>query len=134
MSIPTDNILKTKPPIYDRLVKKFNVSMENGLIIAYYPNIHCLFKVPDLKIVHEAVHLVRQEQMGVSFWWEKYLEDEQFRLEEELLAYGQEIRAIKELDISRNERRFLLKEIYENLSSSMYGNLITKEEAKQILS
>lgn len=128
------SILISEPPIYDRLVEKFNVSMDNGLIIAYYPNIHCRFEIPELKRIHESIHLARQKDMGVEFWWDLYLSNEQFRLEEELLAYGAEIKAIRELDIDRNNRRFLLNEIYTNLSSSMYGNLLTKEQAKEILS
>ncbi len=83
-------ISKLKPPVYDECVRKFSikVTFESGLIFAYYPYIHS-YKGNLRKdlVVHESVHLERQKEIGVEIWWDHYLNEEQFRFREEVLAY-----------------------------------------------
>lgn len=42
---------------------------------------------PDL-LLHESLHLERQKSLGVDRWWNTYLTDKDFRLEEEVIAYA----------------------------------------------
>lgn len=122
-----------KPTIYDKLHETFGVEWDKGIIIAYYPNIYCKFELSEEKIAHEELHLERQKDMGVELWWNLYINNISFRLEEEILAIKAEMQKIREMNIDRNHRRFLFNNIYEDLSSSIYGKIITKTQAKQIL-
>lgn len=124
---------KEKPPIYQRLHDIFGVEWDKGIIIAYYPNIHCFFNINEQKVHHEAVHLIRQKDMGVELWFKQYITDPGFRLNEEILAYNVEIKWIKENIPGRNERRFLINQIYDDISSSIYGHIINRKEAKLCL-
>jgi hypothetical protein len=120
------------PPIYYKLKDQFNVNWKD-IIIAYAPDIYAPRPISKQKEVHEQVHIKRQQEIGVDIWWGMYLDDPQFRLQEELTAYLVEVKWIKDNIATRNERRLLLKRIYGDLSSSMYGSLVSEDEAKDLL-
>lgn len=124
---------KEKPPVYEACHEKFGVSWSNGIIFTYGDTIHCKFKLHPQKIAHESVHVKQQLEYGVEKWWERYLIDEQFRLEQELQAYGAET-----IWIQKNVRDFKdqvrrIEDIVKDLSSFTYGNIISAEEARQLL-
>lgn len=83
-------ISKLPPPNYEGVRERLKVphKFEDGLVFAYYPYIHVYRGKlsPDL-IVHETTHLERQKEIGVDVWWNEYVNSEQFRFKEELLAY-----------------------------------------------
>jgi len=81
---------------------------------------------------HESIHAHQQKLMGVEEWWEKYLEDKRFRLEQEIEAYKLQMEYADE-HYDRPKRREIKKEIIKNLSSDLYGKLLTKKEVKEIL-
>lgn len=124
---------KNKPKNWDTLESQFGVKW-GDVIVTYYPEIHCEKDISAQKVHHESVHLVQQQDFGVENWWAKYMEDKAFRLEQEVQAYKAEIDWIKKQDFNRVYRRLLLDRIYTDLSSSIYGHLVTYEEAKKILS
>jgi hypothetical protein len=126
-------ILTTKPPNWQRIADTFPVDW-NSIIIAYYPNIHCGVEVSNQKQAHEEIHLSRQRDLGVDLWWEYYLTNPSFRLNEEVEAYKVEVEWVKENIATRNQRRFLLDKIYSDLSGSVYGFICSYEEAKRMLS
>lgn len=88
--------------------------------------------IPEDLIVHESVHFRQQKEIGVERWWSKYLEDDKFRLDQEVEAYREQARYIDN-NYSRSLRKRLKEEITIYLSSEIYGSLITKEEAKQLI-
>lgn len=124
---------KEKPPIYERLVKAFGINWNRGVIIAYGDTIYCKRKLTQAKIVHEKTHLKQQAGMGVEAWWDKYIEDPQFRLLQEIEAYTNEIEWIKDNIYNMHERKALVDKIVLDLSSSMYGSIVTQEEAYNLL-
>jgi hypothetical protein len=126
-------ILTTKPPNWQRIADTFPVDW-NSIIIAYYPNIHCGVEVSNQKQAHEEIHLSRQRDLGVDLWWEYYLTNPSFRLNEEVEAYKVEVAWVKENIATRNQRRFLLDKIYSDLSGSVYGFICSYDEAKRMLS
>jgi hypothetical protein len=136
MEIPTTNermkIINEIPPIFYKLQEQFGVSWSD-IIIAYAPNIYAPREISKGKEVHERIHIKRQGEIGVENWWGMYLSDPEFRLNEELISYKGEIEWIKQQDYNRNERRYLLNKIYQDLSSSMYGFIIREDEAKELL-
>ena len=81
-------IKREKPPVWDKLVKAFGVEW-GTICVAYDKDIYCGDKAnlsTDV-IVHESVHLARQEKDPVQ-WWENYMKNKEFRFAEELIAYN----------------------------------------------
>ncbi len=124
---------KEKPPVYDALHSKFGVEWDDGIIIAYDGKIYCKMGVQPQKVIHESVHLERQKQIGNDTWWKLYLESDQFRREEEILAYLAECQFLRKNIKNREHVFHMIREICTSISDGTYGNIITKEEALKIL-
>lgn len=121
------------PSIYESLNKKFGVKWEDKIIIAFDGKIHCIDNPAPQKIIHEKVHLDEQKRIGNEVWWRAYLEDDNFRLEEELKAYRIESNFLKKYIKNREVRFHFINEMADSISSSVYGNIITKQEALKFL-
>ena len=121
------------PPIYSQLNERFGADWNKGIIIAYDGKIYSK-EVPEAqKWIHEEVHLDRQKEMGNEAWWRLYMESDEFRLEEELLAYMAEVSFIKKNIKNREARFHIIREVARSFSSSLYGNIISPEQALKIL-
>lgn len=120
------------PDIFYALKNKFGIEWSN-VIISYYPKIYSKNSFNEIKMIHELTHLKQQEDYGVKEWWARYLQDDTFRLEQELEAYRNETIFILENVTDRNESYKLRSTICHDLSSPMYGNLISLEEARKLL-
>jgi len=121
------------PPNYDKIAAKFDLTGKTPIFcygdVIYNP--HGGGISADIQ-AHEAVHTEQQKAMGVEKWWNKYLEDSEFRLQQEVEAYRAQYKFLLE-NTSRPYRRARTKAIVEDLSSAMYGNLITKEQALKLI-
>ena len=128
-------ISHTIPPIYEELHNRFGVEWENGIIIAWDNKIHCSedFPLAPQKIIHESKHLERQNEIGNDAWWRLYLESEQFRRNEEMIAYLAEANFIKKNIKNREISFFAIRDIAKSFSSDVYGNIISLEDALKIL-
>jgi hypothetical protein len=123
-----------QPDIYPLLNKKFGVEWDNGVIITYGDTVHCKYHIPADKIIHENVHVKQQTDYGVKAWWDRYFIEEKFRLSQELEAYKAEAKFIKNNIKDRNGRYMFIHQMAKELSSSMYGNIITLDQAlKELL-
>jgi predicted HAD superfamily hydrolase len=136
MLIEGVKIIEDYPPkeIYDRCVKKFGVDFNKGIIFTVGNNIYVRNRkmvTPDL-LEHELTHVKQQAHIGVGEWWDKYLKDPQFRLEQETEAYRNQYRYAKQ-NYNRGACRMILALTSRFLSGSMYGELITKEKAKELI-
>lgn len=80
-------------------------------------------------LVHELVHLDQQKRVGVKEWVYDFLYVPQKRLEYEVEAYRKQIASIK--DGNRRTRVWL--QSATNLSSALYGNVISREAALKAL-
>lgn len=125
---------KERPPIYDRIRKVFDVEWNDGIIIADGFTIHCKYDVPPQKVIHELVHSKRQEKIGKELWWDLYLSNPSFRLEEEVLAYRREYEFFCESIKDRNQRFEYLYELSRILASKQYDLSITGSEAMRLIS
>ncbi len=122
-----------KPGIYKKLKKQFGISWEKGIIITVGDTIHCKQYISRIKYIHEKVHGKQQREYGVEEWWKYYLKDSGFRLEQEIEAYKAEIE-YAEFKIRDIEKRYkIFGAIAKDLSSSMYGNMISFGEAVKVL-
>lgn len=124
------------PDIYYRLRDTFghdNVRWDDGIIIANKDTIHCKFTIPEEKVVHEVVHLEQQEKIGIDLWWETYLSNISFRLEQELEACCKEYRFLKKYIKNREIMYKIKQELANNLSSKQYGSIISYIEALKLI-
>ena len=110
-------------PLMEEYQKKFAITKDT--IFALYPSIYTDNPLtPDL-LKHEMVHIQQQIKIGVKEWVYDFLESPRARLEFELQAYKTQLRSIKD----RNHRDKIRRASAENLSSALYGNIISYEEA-----
>lgn len=122
------------PPNIQAIRSAFNIQGMPNVVYTYGKSIY----VPSSKplplelLMHETTHSAQQEKMGPKKWWEKYLTNQAFRLEQEIEAYRAQYQVMLKRD-SRQYRRFVLKHMSKDLSGRMYGNLVTREEAIKLI-
>lgn len=123
-------IINERPPIWDRAIKTFKFHPSLRVVFAwgdviYNPN--NAYMSGDL-IMHESVHGLQQKAIGgPEIWWDRYLVDAKFRLEQEIEAYGAQWRWLR---LNKGRQAYIIRErILGDLSGPLYGNVISKEEA-----
>lgn len=117
---------QSKFPLLDRYKEVFPITERT--IFPYDREIYTNYPLtPDL-LVHEQEHLRQQKEIGLDKWVHFYLSDGEFRLEMELEAYKSQLSSLP-----RKEKRRVRKECIKTLSSNLYGNIISKEEATHLL-
>lgn len=79
-------------------------------------------------IEHEKVHF-KQQNGEPEKWWDRYLADPEFRLEQELQAHQTEYRVYCRQIRDRNKQAQYLFGISRRLASPMYGNILSQQEA-----
>ena len=124
------------PPNIEEIDAKFNVKGK-PIIYTWGDIIYCpIYTVisPEL-YVHEGIHSKRQtsDLKNIEAWWARYLVDDEFRLNEELLAHKAEYRKFCDGNKDRNARNLYLNSVSSRLSSSMYGNMMTQSQARKII-
>lgn len=122
----------TIPPIYQRAKKQFGVTWDMGVIFTYGDQIYSKNDINEFKMVHEKVHIKQQEKIGKDIWWDKYFADKEFRLSQELEAYKAEAKEIQKVP-NRRIRFQMIEQIARDISSKFYGNIISFDEAFEIL-
>jgi len=82
--------------------------------------------LPDHLVEHEQQHIFQQAeyQGGKDAWWDRYLEDQLFRITVETKAYGRQYAFICAKVKDRNMRFQFLNKLATDLSGPMYGNVI----------
>jgi len=101
----------------------------NDTIFVYKDTIYTNHELPEDIEIHEQIHLAQQAKIGADKWIEKYLKDSVFRLEQELPAYKAQVRSIKD----KNFKAISRMRCATALSSELYGNIISYEEAYRYL-
>lgn len=81
---------------------------------------------------HELEHLRSQNEIGADIWIHKYLSSDEFRLEEELRAYKYQLEKVKEMG-DKTELMNITTECIANISSPLYGNIISYKQAEKLL-
>lgn len=133
---PKVHLVATLPPNYAEIVKAMGseVSFENGNVFAYGNKIHSNSELsPDL-YVHECVHIRQQRTFGKpELWWKKYLSDKSFRKEQEIEAYREQYWFYKSRVKDRNTQARFLHRLSTELSSVLYGRIVSYNEALRLL-
>jgi hypothetical protein len=97
-------IIVDRPPNFEAIKAAFPKAENDGVMFAYDGNIYNPSgkTIPPALIAHESVHLERQkfsrpDESGIvyggpDYWWKSYLENSEFRYNEELLAHAAEFK------------------------------------------
>ena len=120
------------PPNIDEIRKHFELTGDEiftyGKII-YNPNKKTL--TPDL-LAHESVHLEQQSGKAEE-WWKLYLADSVFRAYQECPAHWTQYQIAKSIIKDRNKRFLYAKQLAMNLSSVVYGKMMTFNQAYDLI-
>ncbi len=126
-------VVNAYPPNIEEIRRSFNIEGKSVVFTygdtLYAPNSSEIS--PDL-MVHEETHAEQQSHIGTYVWWDRYITNPAFRLDQELEAYRNQYQWAVE-NLTRHYRRALLKRIAEDLSSDLYGNVIDTEEAIKLI-
>lgn len=133
----TIKISQEKPPqwILDAVKKKWGVEWESDVIFTYGDLITTYrgAMTEDL-LAHEQNHTIQQKEFGgADKWWKKYLEDDSFRLEQELECYRKQYRWLVNNIKNRQEVFFYLTHYAKSLSGEMYGDLVGFNKAMNLI-
>lgn len=126
----SDLIIEEYPPHYKRWKAKFPNLEESKPLFAWYNQIYNPFKVnvtPDL-IIHEQVHF-KQQSNNAEAWLDKYLTDENFRLEQEVEAYATQYQYCKKM-LPAKWYKLVLEACAKSLSGELYGGIINYHQAE----
>lgn len=126
------NIVKAYPPNIEKI--KAVVQINPMTIFTYgdtiyNPGGHPIENQSEL-IAHETVHAIQQGS-DPEAWWDKYLSDVHFRLEQEIDAYKAQYKKFRRMTINKKARNQLADRLARDLSSPLYGNIIDYYTARQ---
>lgn len=127
-------IRKGYPPMFSEIVAMFPLALKEGVLFCWGSTIYnpSGVEVPTYLAAHENVHR-KQQGKDPAGWWEKYLADPQFRLEQEIPAHLEEYRQFSIDFPQRNMRRLALKSIAKRLSGPLYCNMLSYEKARALI-
>ena len=122
-----------KPPnnLYNRAKEKFGCLWDDGVIFTYGDTVYSKNPISEDLKIHEATHVRQQELMGKDIWWERYFDDKEFRLSQEVDAYTNQWQYIKE-NCNRSDRKMLYKHIINSMVNG-YGGMITRSQAEKLI-
>jgi len=123
----------TYPPNYKKIEANFHIG-ESKPLFSYAPYIYNPFDIfidPTLYL-HEMIH-IKQQGDNPSEWWDRYILDKDFRLQQELEANQKQIKLFNEVVKDRNERYRFMTQIAKNMSSILYGNMVEYNQAIKLL-
>ena len=124
-------ILRAYPPNFKAISEVFPVMGRPGILYAWGDK---LYNPSGVKLTpwieaHEQTHMDRQTD--AEAWWAEYLIYPTFRLQEEILAHQYEWGMFHSFYTSPTYLEKYLDMMAKRLSSPLYGNLISYEEAKR---
>lgn len=118
------NLSRKDPPNIDELKQHFPI--RPGVIITYGNTVYLpgagKLHLSEALREHEQVHIDQQRKAGgPAMWWRRYIDDPEFRYQQELEAHIVEYRWYIENEPERRRRRFHLRSIACRLSGPLYG-------------
>lgn len=126
-------IVHALPPNYEKIAAAFKLELSGKSAVFTYG--YKLYnpsglELPEHLLVHENVHAVQQKGTaeGAEEWWDKFIADPAFRVEQELEAYGAQYAYAKQMFTPKNAT-LLLNSIASDLSSAAYGNVLSYGQA-----
>ena len=129
-------VVRDTPPMFLEIAQAFS-PLPPGVLISFGDT---LFNPdgagirPDV-MAHEEEHGRRQLAYpgGEKAWWRMYIDDPQFRCEEEVAAFGAQHDFISNSGVSRQVRRAALRKLAQDLCRPMYGFGLSRDDAYDLI-
>ena len=123
------NIIEDYPPNYKEIEKVFKVKERLDVIFTYGDKLYNphKIKIEAHAIIHEEVHV--KQQKNPKEWWDRYLKDKDFRLEQEMEAYATQYAYVKPV-LNTEGQRIFLEAISFELSGELYGDMVSYQKAE----
>lgn len=127
-------IVEDYPPNFKQIVEVIPGASKKGIVFTYGDTVYnpSKLEIEDHLEAHEAVHIEQQKKIGVEEWWTEYLKNPKFRLEQEVEAYHAQYKFVNK-NYGRNEGTYVLKQISDDLSGDMYGNILNRKQARKAI-
>jgi len=126
--------VKIKPqiefPYYKEYLLRFPI--DENTIFVFKDTIFTNNEISYDILAHEGKHLAQQNKIGAKKWIKRYLKEDSFRLIQEIEAYRHQLKTVRKTG-DRQEYAHILIECAMNISSKLYGNIITYQEALKLL-
>lgn len=125
------------PPIWDRVLAKGLKPNPEYVVFTYGDTIYIPGgkPMPDHLIEHECTHVEQQKEYpgGRDAWWDRYISDGLFRIQQEVEAYASQYRFICAKVKDRNHQNSWLLGLARDLSSPMYGSVVGPNGAYRMI-
>jgi hypothetical protein len=127
-------IIEAPPPNIDAIKKVFPHVEKYKAVFAYGDSIYNPYgaRFDPFMIAHEETHSIQQGD-DVEGWWTKYLEDPNFRIEQEAEAYKVQYLAACAKSIDKEKLDRYARRLAEALSGPIYGELISFTNALRLI-
>lgn len=126
-------IVVARPPNFDKISAAFPRAGDQGVLFAYGDTIFnpTNVAIPPQLLAHESVHEGQQVACGgPGGWWDRYIDDVEFRAAQELPAHCREYADYCSRVKDRNLRAKALHHIAARLSGPLYGGVMSFSEAR----
>lgn len=124
---------KELPPNYQQIAEAFDLIDYPGVVFTYGDTCYNVQgELPDHLRVHELTHTTQQAD-NPDAWWDKYIADATFRLAQEVEAYRNQYRYFCQTRKDRNLQARFLSHIATDLSSTMYGSIVSYLDAMRLI-
>lgn len=126
-------IKNERPPNYDKIVAA-GLNPGPHTIFTYGDIIYVPSgqELPNHLIEHEGVHCDQQGD-DPDAWWARYMADPYFRIEQEVSAYAKQYKFVCIRQKDRNKRVRFLMALASDLSSPIYGSVISQNKAFEMI-
>lgn len=122
------------PPVYEKICKRFGIRPVNTFYTygdtIYNPD---NLLVPDYIVVHEEVHMRQQNFTDAESWWNRYLDDVDFRIDQEAKAYAMQYDFMCKVIKDREQRLKIRNDLGKIMSGPIYNNVISQSEATALI-
>ena len=127
-------IQQALPPNYNRILNSGMRPDPQNTIFTYGDTIYNPSgrEIPDYLIKHEETHFLQQGS-NPNAWWNRYITDPYFRIEQETEAYAKQYDFMCQIVKDRNARYKILYQLALSLSGIRYGAVITQMSALKLI-
>lgn len=126
-----------KPPVWDKVLAQIpSVAKHRDRIwMTYGKEIYSESPIPQEILAHELKHVRQQtKDMDKDVWWDKWLNDLEFRYAQELEGYREQYRYVAERVKDRNKLFYYKRDLALILSGRLYGNIKSYNQVMKDLS
>lgn len=122
------------PPNIELIRRRF--TLHKDVVFTYGDTLYVpngASSIPTDLLIHEETHERQQKEFGVDEWWSYYFVSDGFRTAMEIEAYQNQYNYMRVKIKDRNKLNLYLHRLANDLSSAIYGNVLSLAEARKAI-